>query len=319
MTGQEQIDIGPAFTDAELEPFRQLIRDNLAHPGRWSEAGVEVTPAYAQALMEHWDQERQRPMFVKTVNLYAAQMRANQWHLGGTSIKVDTEGKLINGGHRLEALSLQTDWELGFLFDFIWNAHPGEFQTEDQGRNRSRGDLLAAKGFSEYRTQVAACTGLLWRYQYHRQAFRKWSHLQPTPDDFMSLAEAWRPEIVETITEWPRLTRIKVNGTAAVVFYIAAQRAWPAGRSELQAYMAELMYGEHVGRSDPAYTIREYLRTADEKGRKKKTLSTQAWHLWMLLRGWEARCHDRVLDRIPVPDPMRMVMPAPYKGTPGRA
>jgi hypothetical protein len=62
-----------------------------------------ITPAMAQEYLK-FNTENYRSINNVRVISYAADMKAGRWQLNGEGIKFDTNGTLIDGQHRLQAI-----------------------------------------------------------------------------------------------------------------------------------------------------------------------------------------------------------------------
>lgn len=72
-----------------------------------SDFGLEVTvevisPEEAQAYLDN--NAKHRPIKEKKVNEYMGEMADGKWRLNGKTICFDTNGRLLNGQHRLSAV-----------------------------------------------------------------------------------------------------------------------------------------------------------------------------------------------------------------------
>lgn len=99
-----------------------------------------VTPEKAAAMLS--TSAGNRRIVPSRVEEWAAEMRAGSWRLGPT-IEVDTDGHLINGHHRLQAVV-----KVGFPVEFMVmrGVSPDAVDVVDNGRARSFGDVLAMRG-----------------------------------------------------------------------------------------------------------------------------------------------------------------------------
>jgi hypothetical protein len=103
-----------------------------------------------------------------TIEAYTRDMVAGRWMETGEAIKVDIEGNLIDGQHRLESfLKYAKDCiskgkpvaTLRFLV--ITGLEPESRHVVDSGRKRSASDALAIMGYSDHGRLAAAARWLL--------------------------------------------------------------------------------------------------------------------------------------------------------------
>lgn len=102
---------------------------------------ITVTPAIAQEFLMLNDNNR--PIRKERVENYLDQMKKGLWDVQNDDICFDTEGKLMNGQHRLSAvIKFGKPVEMGVKFGL----NPRTFAIMDQGGNRTGGDIFAISG-----------------------------------------------------------------------------------------------------------------------------------------------------------------------------
>lgn len=104
---------------------------------------VDMTPALALHLVRRHNQ-RNRKMRPSRRNSYARDMAAGDWMFNGDSIRVDEEGTIIDGQHRLEAIVESGITQPMLFVEYL----PIEVQvTIDIGAMRTMADQLAFKNY----------------------------------------------------------------------------------------------------------------------------------------------------------------------------
>ena len=100
---------------------------------------VRMTPKLASDIIEK-TAINQRGLNVRTVELYASQMKKGTWAGGnGETIKISSDGNLIDGQHRLSAvISAATTVDL----IVVTGVHEDNIRTLDDGKTRSFRDVL---------------------------------------------------------------------------------------------------------------------------------------------------------------------------------
>ncbi len=116
---------------------------------------VKMTPTMAKQLLSR--NKRNRSLRKKKVAEYANAMKSGEWKYNGESIKVCTDGSLLDGQHRLEACI-----ESGVTFDtlLVTNLPASVFSCIDVGRKRTGGDVLEVSGFSYSNIMASAIVNL---------------------------------------------------------------------------------------------------------------------------------------------------------------
>lgn len=114
---------------------------------RW----MTVTPEHAESLLERNKINRRiTPAHVKRL---CQSMLRGKWRTNGEAIKIDWNGDVLDGQHRLLACVMS-----GVPFEtlLISDLPPDVFQSLDQGKVRSGSDVLAATGAKHTRSIAAA-------------------------------------------------------------------------------------------------------------------------------------------------------------------
>lgn len=122
---------------------------------------VMVTPEMAERWLEH--NTHNRKLRQRTISRYRADMEAGLWTMAADPIRFDRSGGLLDGQHRLVALSELPDVvTIPFL---VVRGLPAESQgVMDQGVKRTPGDQLALNGVRNANAVAASIKKLLiWR------------------------------------------------------------------------------------------------------------------------------------------------------------
>lgn len=104
-----------------------------------------ITPAKAQEYLN--TSMGNRPISKPTVHSYADTMKQGGWIMNGVPIVFDTEGHLLDGHHRLEAIKMAG---IPVKMDVCRGVAAEAFTTYDCGRHRSLGQLLAMQRVKHY-------------------------------------------------------------------------------------------------------------------------------------------------------------------------
>lgn len=100
-----------------------------------------ITPALAKEYLN--SNTTNRPCSDLYVRAYADAMLRGEWKLNGSSIDFDTDGRLINGQHRLKACIMANK---PFDSVVVRGVVPEAYTTYDNGRSRNAGQLLQMQG-----------------------------------------------------------------------------------------------------------------------------------------------------------------------------
>jgi hypothetical protein len=130
---------------------------NLEFEGRQLSVAVElITPEMAQQYMGR--NENNRPLSKTTVLKYARALRQGEWVLNGEAIVFDSDGRMGQGQHRLEAI---INSGIAMSVVVIRGVDPKAFATYDGGRNRRASDILALDGETNTRALASAVSGYI--------------------------------------------------------------------------------------------------------------------------------------------------------------
>jgi DNA-binding transcriptional regulator YiaG len=122
-----------------------------------------IDPAKAKEYLRT-NTNQQRTLSTSRIAHFADEMKAGRWQLNGESLIFDSDGRLIDGQHRLVAC-IRAD--CSFTTVVVRNVAPESFQSIDTAGVRSRRDVLSISG-EKYRTQLAAGLRLLWEWERGR-------------------------------------------------------------------------------------------------------------------------------------------------------
>ena len=100
-----------------------------------------ITPAVAQAMLQTSAElgAINRKLNNRHVELYANEIRANRWKLNGDAIRLDADGRILDGQHRLHACVLAG---IPFQTIVMTGVEADTFDTMDCGRVRTTSQVL---------------------------------------------------------------------------------------------------------------------------------------------------------------------------------
>ena len=116
----------------------------------------EIAPEQAAAWLEHNNLDN-RPLRAAAVAAIVRDMEAGNYLVTGDSIKFDTNGRLMDGQHRLSAIAKHGRTVLAAVAKGL---DPRVQVVIDAGSKRSGADALKFAGLEKYRTVVASMAKL---------------------------------------------------------------------------------------------------------------------------------------------------------------
>lgn len=224
---------------------------------------ITITPDMAAKYLEQ--NTKNRPLNQRKVEELVKAMEDGEWKLGTDAIGFDTNGRMINGQHRMTALV-----EYGRPLEFLVTTglEPEAFNVIDTGRMRSAGDVLTTEGIASGHHKSAI---IRFVYAYKKGVIT--TGKEGTRDsgmnnqDVLDYAFKYRNELeeaynvsVEVGKDFKGLKGREVGG----MFWILAKIDKPQALDFFRA----LGTGAMLSADNPIYVLRQ--RLLDELRAKKK-------------------------------------------------
>lgn len=248
---------------------------------------VIITPDMAHRWLER--NMSNRPISTITVEKYQRDMEAGLWHFTNAGVAFDVSGNLIDGQHRLQAIS-----QLGSNFGIAMNVTrglPSEARFYiDQGRKRTPGNQLAMAGIKNYNHNAAGAkfflvwqSGILFRDSKQAQLItapqvQEWVNCHP---DLIALANIAHTHLVKNDAQ---------PSVARAAFFAFAK----ISEAQAQMFFSKLSSGAGLETGSPILALRQRLET-DRRTNRRRTSREQ---LGMLLLAWNAWRKGRTLNSI---------------------
>jgi len=238
-----------------------------------------ITPKLAAKYLEA--NKGNRPLTRATARNYAEEIRLGQWLFNGEAIKFDSNGVLVDGQHRLLAVTL-ADRSIDTLV--IRGLDPEAFKTLDTGRQRSMGDVLALRGIL-YPASMSSAYRFLYRWLGRGKKKTRISNTQLLEfvDEF--------PEMIELGYECLRkpLDADLVEPARRIFFYFMASRVDTKVAREFMQCLAR----PNAPLVPNARKLRDRLQVTSEEA--FPPAAGVKW-LW-LLQAWNATVAGKPVDR----------------------
>lgn len=209
-----------------------------------------ITPKKAAEWLRH--NARNRPHDVGWSEKLANAMKRGEWKLNGDTIKFNG-AKLVDGQHRLHGVCLAGVSIQSYV---VRGVQDDAFDTLDQGKRRSVGQMFARDSEKHYNALAAACK-FLWAYEHGTCR----SATGTRCGDFTP-AIAWcvlnsHPGLRDSLSVVQNLGTKSLMGfgIAAALHCLMKQKD-----AELaETFWANLSSGENISKSQPVYLLRERL------------------------------------------------------------
>jgi hypothetical protein len=254
-----------------------------------------VTPELANELLLQTP-EHQRRLSAQTVRFYAQQMREGHWHATHQPIAIDTEGKVLDGQHRLAAVVLA---KLPMEFVVAYGCDPSSFKIVDVGKRRTASQFIEGL----HSTAIAQAARILaWErdeQELVRQGSGRLNDAYVVRTHVMSLAET-----LELVDQWPELEEFAIPADVvyratridkATHLAILCQAARADHADRIGSWLEGLTSGSELTLGDPRLALRNRWAEAQTK---PPYAGDQVGRYHAVVRCWNAYARGDQLQRI---------------------
>lgn len=250
-----------------------------------------VGPARAEQLLKtyHVDYRKYRETYAEGL---ARDMMSGCWNFDGSPIRIDEEGNLFDGQHRLNAVIMsQTTQEFLMVVGLPKNA----YDTTDTGLARTYGDTLRRRGYTNVSLR-AALVKLIARYEagYSLDSTKRLtnSEMDGIHDkyvDSISRASGMAVSVAKKV--------FTPNAVLAFIWWRLRLVAEESGGSPSEAdeFMIAVTEGENLSRGMPEYALRNRLINDAEIDHSRME------YAHMFFYAWNSRREGMDLHRITLP------------------
>lgn len=244
-----------------------------------------VTPTRAMALLESRENVslENRKVDEQWVKRYAEDMRQGRWMVTGDSIKVNPDGNLIDGQHRLWAVV-----ETGIAIDtfVVYNVPDETLDRIDRGRSRTTAQHLQMHGYRDVHVLASAITYCMAWEELGRFNIGGSRHRQLTaqPEKYVAfLAE--HPELPELIHRVGSRKFTTFAGSRSL--YVALWHLFrEVDEEDAERFMGALVTGAGLESGNPILALRNRLQALRLQGHGAGEpgfvggLVVKAWGAW---------------------------------------
>lgn len=251
---------------------------------------VMVTPEMALGWLQ--DNVSNRQMKESVWRRYAKDMKQGFWELNGEAVKISSNGELLDGQHRLQAIVFNNKP----IETFVTTGLPPEtFHTLDNGRMRTAADVFYIRK-EKFPTVLAACCRLLFSYEkgdrdLQKGAWRKREGISTAEvENLLKRHTGLRLSIAAT---YPlgnsTLVPLSVAGFAHYIFS-------RINKNKAFEFFNRLQTGEDMKKGHPVLTLRNYLLQEFEEGNRGRHSQTK--HVALLFKTWQAFIDGEELHKV---------------------
>lgn len=244
-----------------------------------------ITPEIAEKYLER--NTNNRSLAKTTAETYTSDMVKNRWWLNTDAIGFDSNGALMNGQHRLQAV---LDSKKAVEMMVVYGLDPMARATVDTQRKRSVADELRMRGVAN-NNQLAAAVRL--RMAYMNNSVGMPHEYRPSHQDVIQFAELWEDEMQHAVARGRQVqSRLRLSLTA----YICAYSLFVGFNPELaDEYYDKLSTGANL-----EGTMLAVSRRLESMMQDTAKLPNH-YVLYILIRGWNALRTGEVITKIQLP------------------
>lgn len=216
----------------------------------------------------------------------ARAMLRDEWELSPDAIAFDTEGRLINGQHRLIGVARS-----GVACEFVVvRGLPAKSQeTTDTGAKRHLRDMLKLRDVPDA-SNVAPVLNYVWKYLRYGTLVPP--QIPPTVQEQLALWER-HEDIIESVRYIrPRTKRGPIStATCAALHYLFAQ----VDRDDADLFFEKLAAGTDLSEGDPILVLRRQLERAANRAKTSYSVTPYAKAAW-IIKCWNAWQEGRTVN-----------------------
>jgi hypothetical protein len=231
-----------------------------------------ITPLKAKGMLDA--NTRNRKINHLAVTEYAASMRDKSWRVNGETLKVATDGTLIDGQHRLLAC---VEANTPFETYVVYGLNKDVFDTIDCGRKRTAADCLSIDGVANASATASAIRWIAALKGGRALAVRG---MKMHSDEIRLAYAADSKRISEAVTITNGVSRGWMSpGQAAALYYLFAQKH----EAKAKEFFELLGSGAGLHASHPILVLRDrFMRLNQTRGRdidiEKACIAIRAWN-----------------------------------------
>lgn len=257
---------------------------------------IYVTPEKAQELLDKSKGKNRRNITAaskkRSVSM-ANDIMAGRWYMNGETIKMDRQGHVIDGQHRLYAIILAG---VGVWCLFVFGVESAE--GVDKGGKCKFQDELRFKGYKDVDILGPALTQL-WRWIYLGEDCYRDNITQHTDSDLMILLGQLNQngDLVRSVEYVNQNSNNAIAlRSQLVTFHVLAKQC---SEDVADWFVAKLYDGVDLRDTEPVYLARKILVDENIKRAKGSPRALDARHkMALVIKAWNYTCEGRSVSRI---------------------
>lgn len=258
-----------------------------------SQAIILVSPEMARRVLAN--NTRNRPISEHHVKKLMREMESGRWTYNGEAIKWSVDSVLLDGQHRMTALSRMPDGFESIPFLVVRGLPTSAQDTMDQGKVRAAGDQLAIDGMGGNNSRIIAGAIRVYTLWLNGNLFGDQTAVSISNPEIV----AWAHEhpidmaMLEDIAD-ARLRRVKIRPSVTLAVMLRLRQV----DGEAQREFAELLYsGAGLDAGSPILALRERL----DRIREHKVRTSDRDYIAFMIVAWNAWRDGRRLSKLQRP------------------
>jgi len=250
-----------------------------------------MTPENAEKILLRSLAQKQRTLVQSRVRRIARAIQDGQWRVTHQPIAITEEGVLIDGQHRLAAVSMAG---LNVPMLTAYDADPGTFDVVDTGASRSPGNMLTIAGYANTNVLASAARYyLIYRDLLGTAKVPSGENRNKyTPHDIMRLIESPSGKLLQASHNTASRIAIHLGKHGIVTWLAAAITLLDESGADIQLrteFLEKLENGTMLEPGAPVLAFRRWLISDTGYSRMQKhhagyagmAIFTKAWNAWL--------------------------------------
>lgn len=219
---------------------------------------VIISPEMARDILDFSEKSgsRNRRLSPAVVKRYANDMKRGNWKTTGAAISLTSEGILIDGQHRLNAIVVS-----GVPVEMVVarGVQKDAFNVMDQGKRRDLADLLYIDGFRQYTSYIGAAAKQIHYYVTHGGFIANYIHAYISYNEVRIVVEHHQDEMIDAAREYLGASkggRSLLPPSVFIALWVLFGSVDPRRNA---VFMNTIMTGVNLSEDDPRLVLRRYL------------------------------------------------------------
>jgi hypothetical protein len=237
---------------------------------------MEVTPEQAEKWLKGADQNR--ALRDSRIFRYARDMEAGRWRVTNQAIALDEGGRLLDGQHRLHAITLA---KVPVMMSVTRGVSKDAVSVIDEGLPRTPADALAFLGVPSTTSHAAALI-FIWK----ALSGRLFGRLTPSRQELMALHDDLGREVEGSVREaMPSRSTMFVPGSMVTGMRVVCRRI---NKAKADGFFEAFLHVHELEKNHPVRVLNT--RFAENRGArlKRRLVLTKQEQYALVIRAWNA-------------------------------